>query len=85
MHARADSEVRASPAQCLEHERASAKLFQAPKGHAQLQPVVAGVVKGEKVEILATGTHGKDTSAYLGSEKWSAVVYDGEAMIDVDD
>jgi hypothetical protein len=55
------------------------------KGHSKQDPVVAGLVKGERVEILATWTDGKDTWAQLGPDRWSAIVFNGEAMIDVDD
>ena len=54
-------------------------------GHSKKDPVVAGLVKGQKVEVIATWTDGKDTWAQLGPDKWSAVVYDGQAMIDLDD
>jgi hypothetical protein len=46
--------------------------------------VVAGLVKGDKVEIMATWTDGKDTWAQLGPDKWSAVVFNGEALIELD-
>ena len=54
-------------------------------GHSKKDPVVAGLVKGQKVEVTATWTDGKDTWAQLGPNQWSAVVYDGQAMIDLDD
>jgi len=54
-------------------------------GHSKQDPVVAGLVKGQKVEVIATWTDGKDTWAQLGPDQWSAVVYDGKAMIDLDD
>jgi len=53
-------------------------------GHGKEHPVVAGLVKGQKVEVTATWTDGKDTWAQLGPDQWSAVVYDGKAMIDLD-
>lgn len=54
-------------------------------GHSKKDPVVAGLVKGQKVEVMSTWTDGKDTWAELGPNQWSAVVYDGQAMIDLDD
>ena len=54
------------------------------KGHSKADPVVAGLVKGQKVTVLATWTDGKDTWAQLGPDQWSAVVYNGQAMIDLD-
>ena len=53
-------------------------------GHGKEHPVVAGLVKGQKVEVTATWTDGKDTWAQLGPDQWSAVIYDGKAMIDLD-
>ena len=54
-------------------------------GHSKADPVVAGLVKGQKIQVTATWTDGKDTWAQLGPDQWSAVVYDGKAMIDLDD
>jgi len=54
------------------------------KGHSKADPVVAGLVKGQKVTVQATWTDGKDTWAQLGPDQWAAVVYKGEAMIDLD-
>jgi hypothetical protein len=54
-------------------------------GHSKKDPVVAGLVKGQKVEIISTWTDGTDTWAQVGPDQWSAVVYKGEAMIDLDD
>ena len=54
------------------------------KGHSKADPVVAGLVKGQKVTVQATWTDGKDTWAQLGPDQWAAVVYNGEAMIDLD-
>jgi hypothetical protein len=53
--------------------------------HSKQDPVVAGLVKDQKVEVLSTWTDGKDTWAQLGPNQWSAVIYDGQAMIDIDD
>ena len=53
-------------------------------GHGKEHSVVAGLVKGQKVEVTATWTDGKDTWAQLGPDQWSAVIYDGKAMIDLD-
>ena len=54
------------------------------KGHSKADPVVAGLVKGQKVTVQATWTDGKDTWAQLGPDQWAAVVYNGEAMINLD-
>jgi hypothetical protein len=53
-------------------------------GHGKESPVVAGLVKDQKVEVTATWTDGKDTWAQLGPDQWAAVIYDGKAMIDLD-
>jgi hypothetical protein len=61
-----------------------ARSLRVRSGHSKKDPVVAGLVKGQKVEVIATWTDGKDTWAQLGPDQWSAVVYDGQAMIDLD-
>ena len=53
------------------------------KGHSKADPVVAGLVKGQKVTVQATWTDGRDTWAQLGPDQWAAVVYNGQAMIDL--
>lgn len=55
------------------------------KGHSTKDPVVAGLVKGQRIEITSTWTDGTDTWAQLGPDQWSAVVYKGQAMIDLDE
>jgi hypothetical protein len=39
---------------------------------------------GNKVDIIATWTDGKNTWAQLGPERWSAIVYNGETLIQLD-
>jgi hypothetical protein len=67
------------------HGQVLVRSLRVRSGHSKQDPVVAGLVKGEKVEVSATWTDGKDTWAQLGPDKWAAVVYDGKAMIDLDD
>lgn len=55
------------------------------KGHSKQDEMVGGLASGQKVEVIATWTDGKDTWAQLGPDQWAAVVYDGKAMIDLDD
>lgn len=55
------------------------------KGHSKKDEMVGGLASGQKVEVIATWTDGKDTWAQLGPDQWAAVVYDGKAMIDLDD
>lgn len=55
------------------------------KDHSTTAETMAGLVKGDKVDILATWSDGKNTWAQLGPERWSAIVYNGEALIRLDD
>ena len=48
--------------------------------HNTTSEVVAGLVNGDEVTILATWTDGKDTWAKL-DKGWAAMVYDGETYI----
>jgi hypothetical protein len=54
------------------------------KDHSTKSETMAGLVKGDKVDILATWSDGKNTWAQLGPERWSAIVYTGEALIQLD-
>ena len=55
------------------------------KDHSTTSETMAGLVKGDKVTIQATWTDGKNTWAQLGPDRWSAIVYNGEALIQLDD
>jgi hypothetical protein len=55
------------------------------KDHSTTSETMAGLVKGNKVDIIATWTDGKNTWAQLGPDRWSAIVYNGEALIQLDD
>ncbi len=67
------------------HGTVLARSLRVRKGHSKQDPVVAGLVKGQKVEVIATWTDGKDTWAQLGPDQWSAVIFNGEALIHLDD
>lgn len=67
------------------HGTVLARSLRVRSGHGKEHPVVAGLVKGQKVDVMATWTDGKDTWAQLAPDQWSAVVYDGQAMIDLDE
>lgn len=54
------------------------------KDHSTKAETMAGLVKGDKVNIVATWSDGKNTWAQLGPERWSAIVYNGEALIQLD-
>ncbi len=67
------------------HGTVLARSLRVRKGHSKQDPVVAGLVKGQKIEVVATWTDGKDTWAQLGPDQWSAVIFNGEALIHLDD
>jgi len=54
------------------------------KDHSTRSETMAGLVKGNRVDIIATWTDGKNTWAQLGPERWSAIVYNGETLIRLD-
>lgn len=62
-----------------------ARSLRIRKGHSKQDEMVGGLANGQKVEVMATWTDGKDTWAQLGPDQWAAVVYDGQALIDLDD
>jgi len=55
------------------------------KDHSTKSETMAGLVKGNKVDVIATWSDGKNTWAQLGPERWSAIVYNGETLIQMDD
>lgn len=55
------------------------------KDHSTRSETMAGLVRGDKVTILNTWTDGENTWAQLGPDRWSAIVYKGEALIELDD
>jgi hypothetical protein len=55
------------------------------KDHSTASETMAGLVKGNKVDIIATWSDGKNTWAQLAPERWSAIAYNGEALIKLDD
>jgi len=54
------------------------------KDHSTKSETMAGLVKGDKVDIIATWSDGKNTWAQLGPERWSAIVYNGETLIQLE-
>ncbi len=54
------------------------------KDHSTKAETMAGLVKGDKVDIIATWSDGKNTWAQLGPERWAAIAYNGEALIQLD-
>lgn len=55
------------------------------KDHSTSSETVAGLVRNEKVTILSTWTDGDDTWAQLGPDRWAAIIYNGEALIELTD
>ena len=76
--------IGAGPAMTKRSGTVLVRSLRVRSGHGKEHPVVAGLVKGQKVEVTATWTDGKDTWAQLGPDQWSAVIFDGKAMIDLD-
>lgn len=55
------------------------------KDHSTTSETMAGLVKGNKVEVIATWSDGRNTWGQLAPERWSAIAYNGEALIRLDD
>lgn len=53
--------------------------------HDTKSEVVAGLVRGDEVQIINTWTDGENTWAQLGPDRWAAVVYNDEALIELTD
>ena len=53
------------------------------KDHSTTSETVAGLVKGNKVKVLATWTDGTNTWAQIGPDQWAAIEHNGKKMIDV--
>ena len=53
------------------------------KDHSTASETVAGLVKGNKVKVLATWTDGKNTWAQIGPDQWTAVEYNGKKMVEL--
>jgi hypothetical protein len=51
------------------------------KDHSTKAETMAGLVKGDKVDIMGTWSDGKNTWAQLGTERWAAIVYNGDTLI----
>jgi hypothetical protein len=55
------------------------------KDHSTRSETVDGLVRGDKVTILNTWTDGENTWAQLGPDRWAAIVYNDEALIELTD
>jgi hypothetical protein len=67
------------------HGTVTVRSLHVRKDHSTKAETMAGLVKGNKVDIIATWSDGKNTWAQLGPERWSAIVYNGETLIQLDD
>jgi hypothetical protein len=52
------------------------------KDHSTKAETMAGLVRGDKVTVLSTWTDGKDTWAQLGPDRWAAIIYNEEPLIE---
>ena len=55
------------------------------KDHSTRAETMAGLVRGNRVDILGTWSDGKNTWAQLGPERWTAIEHGGEPMIKLDE
>jgi hypothetical protein len=55
------------------------------KDHSTKSETMAGLRKGDKVTILGTWTDGENTWAQLGPDRWAAIIYKDEPLIEVTD
>ena len=53
------------------------------KDHSTKSETMEGLRKGDKVTVLATWSDGKNTWAQLGPERWAAIIYNDEPLIEV--
>lgn len=74
-----------APSAGARHGTVVVRSLHVRKDHSTKSETMAGLVKGNKVEIIATWSDGKNTWAQLGPERWSAIVYNGETLIQLDD
>lgn len=55
------------------------------KDHSTKSETMAGLRRGDKVTIVGTWTDGKNTWAQLGTDRWAAIIYNDEPLIEVTD
>jgi len=53
------------------------------KDHSTTSETVSGLVKGNKVKVLATWTDGKNTWVQIGPDQWAAAEHNGKKMIEL--
>jgi uncharacterized protein YgiM (DUF1202 family) len=52
------------------------------KDHSTKSETMAGLSKGEKVEVLTTWTDGKNIWAQIGPDRWAAMIYNGDTLME---
>ena len=55
------------------------------KDHSTKSETMAGLRKGDKVTVIGTWTDGKNTWAQLGPDRWAAIIYNEEPLIELSD
>lgn len=60
-----------------------ARSLHVRRDHSTRAETMAGLRKGEEVTILGTWSDGENTWAQLGPERWAAIEYNGDALIDL--
>ena len=87
------AERAAAAAKVLQERTAAALAAQPKKGivttrslrvrkdHDTSAVVVEGLDEGAEVQILETWTDGKNTWAKIGTDKWAAMIYDGQTLM----
>jgi hypothetical protein len=55
------------------------------KDHSTTSETMAGLRKGDKVTVIGTWTDGKNTWAQLGPDRWAAIIYNDEPLIEISD
>ena len=78
--------VGAGPAMPKErHGTVVVRSLRVRKDHNTHSDILAGLSYGEKVTVISTWADGDDVWAQLGPDRWAAVVYNGEALIELSD
>lgn len=75
----------AAPAPAVAKNKAKvvARSLRVREEHNTNCDIVAGLIKGQEVEVFETWTDGKDTWARIGEGTWAAVEWNGEKMMEL--
>ena len=77
--------VGAGPAIKERHGVVIVRSLHVRKDHSTTAETMAGLTKGEKVTVISTWTDGDNTWAQLGPDRWAAIIFNGEALIELSD